>query len=223
MYSKRTDLRMATILKAMDFSIEKMYTYGRYKIIDKEILRTIEQYFPTNGNVLDIGCGFGLFSSYFAMGNDQLTFWGFDKNPHRINFAKNLSEKLQLKNVSFSVQNAVNLSNEHKFACIYMMDIIHHLPKDFVPQFIDNLAKNLNDDGILIIKDVDTFPYPKMLFTLILDKIMTPREPVYYWPSADLMALLDTNQFKVYRHSINDILPYSHVLYICYKGKQPTG
>jgi 2-polyprenyl-3-methyl-5-hydroxy-6-metoxy-1,4-benzoquinol methylase len=201
----------------MKLSIEKLYTYGRYKIIDKEILRTIEQYFPSSGNILDIGCGFGLFSSYFALGNDHLSFWGFDKNQRRIQFAETLSETLELKNVSFYVQNAVDLSAQEKYSMIYMMDIIHHLPKDFVPKFISNLTEILDYGGKLIIKDVDSFPFPKMVFTLLLDKIMSPSDPVHYWPSSELMNLLESNNLKVFRHSINDILPYPHVLYICHK------
>jgi 2-polyprenyl-3-methyl-5-hydroxy-6-metoxy-1,4-benzoquinol methylase len=208
---------MKSVLRAMDFSIEKLYSYGRYKILDKEILRSIEQYFPARGEVLDIGCGFGLFSSYFALGNDQLTFWGFDKNRKRIKFARQLAKNLELINASFDVQNAVEISIDQKYACIYMLDIIHHLPKEFVPKFIQGLVENLEEGGRLIIKDVDTFPYPKMVFTWLLDKIMSPQDTVHYWPSNEFIELLESNGLTVFRHSINDILPYSHVLYICHK------
>jgi hypothetical protein len=111
----------------------------------------------------------------------------------------------------------MDVTIDQKYACIYMLDIIHHLPREFVPEFIQNLVNVLEEGGRLIIKDVDTFPYPKMVFTWLLDRIMSPQDIVHYWPSAEFIDLLESNQLTVYRHSINDILPYSHVLYVCHK------
>ena len=42
--------------------IIRTYCYIRFLIMNMRILEEIEQYLPKTGRVLDVGCGFGLFS-----------------------------------------------------------------------------------------------------------------------------------------------------------------
>lgn len=209
---------MKRMLEAMPISIEKLYSYGRYKIIDKEILQTMEQYFPDQGKILDIGSGFGLFANYFAMGHSVRHISGFDKNKKRIDYSKAVAKRLNIKNVHFFVEDALHYSFTQNFDGIYMLDIIHHLPAEEILPLLKNIFSALNRDGVLLIKDIDTFPVSKMLFALFMDKMLSPKDEVHYWPSEKFLNMLRSVGFRVFRHSINDILPYSHVLYICYKS-----
>ena len=81
--------------------------------------------------------------------------------------------------------------------------------------FLATLRDALGPGGRLIIKDVSDRPLYKQLFTLVLDRLMVGREPIYYWPPHEIMAELRRVGFSVKKHSMNDILPYPHVIYAC--------
>ncbi len=71
-------------------------------------------------------------------------------------------------------------------------------------------------DGILLVKDVADRPRYKMLFTLLLDRLMVGFEPIRYWPPHELTDLLTTLGFDVVRHRMTDFLPYPHILYVAH-------
>ncbi|NNL72554.1 MAG: hypothetical protein HKP29_04245, partial [Silicimonas sp.] len=92
----------------------------------------------------------------------------------------------------------------------------HHLPQESVPEFLEKLKGLIKPGGLLILKDVADRPLVKMWFTLILDRLMVGMsEPIRYWPPAELIELLRSLGFDVKRHTMNDILPYPHMLYVC--------
>ena len=90
-------------------------------------------------------------------------------------------------------------------------------PQDSVAPLLQRIYDALLPDGILLVKDVDTVPAYKRLFTLALDRAMVGLEPIHYWPARDLISLLECVGFQVYSHEMRDILPYPHRLYICRK------
>ena len=54
----------------------------------QRFLDEIGQYLPERGRVLDLGCGFGLFSLYYASVYPGLRVEGLDRNPRRIAMAQ---------------------------------------------------------------------------------------------------------------------------------------
>ena len=74
------------------------------------------------------------------------------------------------------------------------------------------------DDGILMIKDVDTTPAYTRWFTPALDRIMVGMDPIRHWPSTEMIAMVERIKFRVYTHEMRDVLPYPHRLYVCRKG-----
>src|SRR5438045_9338795 len=55
-----------SIIRAYDDPIVRAYCWARFGILRQRFLDEIGQYLPAEGPVLDIGCGFGLFSLYYA-------------------------------------------------------------------------------------------------------------------------------------------------------------
>ena len=78
----------------------------------------------------------------------------------------------------------------------------------------DVLAIELKPGGVLLMKEVADRPRYKMLFTLALDRLMVGREPIHYWPPAELARVLEGLGFEVKTHRMTDFLPYPHILYI---------
>jgi len=209
------DDKVLRIIRAYDDRIVRAYCRGRFWILRQRFLDEIGQYLPAAGRVLDIGCGFGLFSLYYASQAPGLALRGLDLNPRRIAMARRAAVRLGLASVSYEVADARDFRCDGEYDAAYMLDIVHHVDEENVPPLIAELAKAVRPGGRLLIKDVGTRPVYKRWFTRALDCLMDPRAPVRYWAADELQALLVRTGFRVYRHLMVDYLPYPHVLYVC--------
>ena len=211
-------MRSATIrriIRAYDDPVVSAYCWVRFWILRQRFLDEIGQYLPDTGSVLDIGCGFGLFSLYYAASAPGRLLRGLDVDPRRIALARRAAARLGLDNVVYEQADARDFKGDADVQAAYMLDIIHHIPPATVPGLLAQLRRALPPGGLLLVKDVDTHPAPKRWFTWALDKAMSPGTPVCYWNAEALTAALEAARFTVRRHLMVDLLPYPHILYIC--------
>jgi SAM-dependent methyltransferase len=204
-----------SVISAYDDWIVRAYCWGRFWILRQRFLDEIGQYLPHAGRVLDLGCGFGLFSLYYATMRPRLELEGIDLDRRRILMARAAAKRLGLGNVRYQVGDVIEYRDSGLFDAAYMLDIVHHIRADAVRPLLEQMAKVLPPGGRLLVKDVERRPAWKRWFTHALDRLMDPRAPVHYWSGDDLQALLEQVGFTVYRHLMVDILPYPHILYIC--------
>lgn len=203
------------IVGSYDDWITRLYSLIRFAILRQPFLEEIGQYLPREGRILDLGCGFGLFSLYFASLEPGRRLLGVDLNPRRIERARASAHKLGLENVEYQVANVVEWEGKEQFDAIYFLDLVHHLPSGEVGNLLDKVRALLRPGGVLVIKDVADRPRYKRLFTLILDRLMVGMEPIRYWPPDELTELLEDDLgFEVIRHRLNDFLPYPHILFV---------
>ncbi len=205
---------ISAIVRAYDDTVVRAYCWGRFRILHQRFLIEIGQYLPREGHVLDVGCGFGLFSLYYARLRPDLRLLGVDKNEGRIALARRAAERLGLGNVRYEVADARTLTLAAPLDGAYMLDIVHHVPPGAVEPLLRQVHARLGPGGRLVVKDIERHPAYKRLFTLLLDKAMDPKAPVHYWDRPDVLALLERIGFEAVSHSMVDLLPYSHVLYV---------
>ena len=166
--------------------------------------------------MLDIGCGFGLFSLYYAATAPGRFVRGLDVNGRRIALARRAAARLGIDNVAYEEGDARDFKGDGEVAAAYMLDIVHHVPPESGAAAAAPAApRACRPAGTLLVKDVDTRPAPKRWFTWVLDKAMAPATPVRYWSAEELTAALEAAGFRVRRHLMVDVLPYPHVLYVC--------
>jgi len=207
--------RVLSVIRAYDDWIVRGYCWGRFWILRQRFLDEIGQYLPERGRVLDLGCGFGLFSLYYAATQPRRFVRGLDVNGRRLALARRAAARLGLANVAYEESDARDFKGDGEVSAAYMLDIVHHVPPASVPPLLRALRRALPAGGRLLVKDVDTHPAPKRWFTWLLDKAMAPTTPVHYWSADRLAAALETAGFTVHRHLMVDWLPYPHVLYVC--------
>ena len=203
------------IIRAYDDPVVRAYCWARFGILRQRFLDEIGQYLPDEGPVLDIGCGFGLFSLYYAATGPRRLLRGLDLSPRRVAQARAAAARLALDNVSYEAGDARDFKGDGEVSAAYMLDIVHHVPPGSVPPLLHALRRCLPTGGRLLVKDVDTRPAPKRWFTWLLDRAMAPATPVHYWSAEALAQALDDAGFTVRRHLMVDLLPYPHVLYVC--------
>jgi 2-polyprenyl-3-methyl-5-hydroxy-6-metoxy-1,4-benzoquinol methylase len=207
------------IIRAYDDPVVRAYCWIRFGILRQRFLDEIGQYLPAEGTVLDVGCGFGLFSLYYAATGPRRVLRGLDVNARRIALARRAARRLGIENVAYEEGDARDFKGEGDVAAAYMLDIVHHVPASAVAPLIRQLRRALMPGGILLVKDVDTRPVAKRWFTWTLDKLMSPATPVHYWSADALCAVLESAGFVVRRHLMVDVLPYPHILYVCGTGR----
>jgi cyclopropane fatty-acyl-phospholipid synthase-like methyltransferase len=203
------------IIGAYDDPVIRAYCWARFWILRQRFLDEIGQYLPATGAVLDIGCGFGLFSLYYAATAPGRFVRGLDVNLTRIGVARRAAARLGIDNVHYEQGDARDFKGDGEVAAAYMLDIVHHIPAAAVPPLLASLRRCLPAGGRLLVKDVDTRPAPKRWFTWALDRAMAPRTPVRYWSADELTTALAAAGFEVRRHLMVDFLPYPHILYVC--------
>ncbi|PYP92087.1 MAG: hypothetical protein DMG65_05560 [Candidatus Angelobacter sp. Gp1-AA117] len=215
-FLKESKSRIAEICGSYNSLPARIYARLRFLILRKEFLDAMGQYLPRQGSILDVGCGFGLFSLYFA-GEPGRNIQGFDLNPQRIAAAQSAARVLNLGNVTFSYDDARGFASKGPLDAAFMVDIIHHIPVASARDLLEKIAASIRPGGALIVKDIARRPAYKKWFTWILDKAMDFRAPVHYWEVAELRTELQRHFAQVDVQSMPDILPYPHVLYVCRK------
>ena len=208
---------IARVVEAYDDWVIRAYSRARFLILRQRFLDEIGQYLPQSGNVLDLGCGFGLFSLYYAQGLPGVSFHGVDLDARRVGIAREAGRRLGLENVQYVIGDARDFRASREYAGAYMLDIVHHVEPAAVRPLLAELHATLAPGACLLVKDVDTRPAYKRWFTHALDLLVTPGNPPHYWAAETLQAALEESGFRVFRHSMVDFLPYPHVLYVCRK------
>jgi 2-polyprenyl-3-methyl-5-hydroxy-6-metoxy-1,4-benzoquinol methylase len=208
---------IARVVDAYDDWVIRTYSRARFLILRQRFLDEIGQYLPAAGDVLDLGCGFGLFSLYYAQTRPGLTLHGIDLDARRIGIAREAARRLGVGNVNYAVGDARDFRARREYAGAYMLDIVHHVAPEGVRALVGELHAALVPGGCLVVKDVDTRPVYKRWFTHALDLVVSPGSPPRYWPADVLQALLEEAGFQVFRHAMVDFLPYPHMLYVCRK------
>ena len=200
--------------------IIKFYAFIRFKIIHIRFLEEIEQYLPEEGTLLDLGCGCGLFALYMALCKPKAHVIGLDMNARRLEIAQMAAAKLGVHNISFLRQDLRDWHPDQAIAGAYALDVFHHIPVENGNRLLGDLFKHIETGGRLILKDIDTQPRTLLLFTYLLDVVMSPHDDFYYRSAGAWRRQLDTSGFApIYTHYLWDILPYPHILLIC--GKPP--
>ncbi|MCG3141447.1 MAG: Trans-aconitate 2-methyltransferase [Anaerolineae bacterium] len=196
----------------------KWYAAIRFRIIRLDFLEEIEQYLPDEGEVLDLGCGFGLFALYMATCRPHIRVIGVDINRERIAIAENSAKKLGLGNIRFITEDLTAWKPEQKVTAAYSLDVFHHIPLSAGNRLILDLFQHLEPGGKFLLKDIDAADKPQLLFTYLLDLLMSPRDPYSYRTAAAWQEQLRATGFSpVYLHRMRDILPYPHIFFISSK------
>lgn len=190
----------------------KLYTFLRFKILP---IRKIEKLLPKKGLVLDVGCGYGVTSIYFALKNKNRQIVGSELDSKRVKIAKKNSR--DIKNLTFKKANLID-NEKVKFDCIVAIDLLHHISDLEKQKFISKAKEILKNDGTLIIKDIDKKPFLKYFWNYFHDLLMTKFSRLYFFSSKDFENLLIKNNFKIIKKGKFKSFFYPHIFYVCQKN-----
>lgn len=99
-------------------------------------------------NILDAGCGIGFFLS--SLSRIAKHIWAVDYAKYSLDYAKYMSQKRKLRNITFSKVNLIKKLpfSTRKFDLVVCLSVLEHI-KD-LDIVCDNFRRVLKNDGILI-------------------------------------------------------------------------
>ncbi|HLK35813.1 MAG TPA: class I SAM-dependent methyltransferase [Polyangiaceae bacterium] len=193
--------------------IERAYSLVRFSILRPKLLSVMDLLLPDDGLVLDVGCGFGLFAAYFGQTQPRRRIVGVDPDARRVGLARRVADRLALREHQFVVGDVRDAPLEGPFDAVYVLDVMHHLPREGQRPVLERLRSLLLPGGVLIIKDITTEPRFGLLFTEALDRLMVGwREPLAYRHHREWGEMLAELGFRVRIVRVPDVLPYPHVV-----------
>jgi len=194
--------------------IERAYAYARFVIMRQKLLAMMNLILPDEGRILDVGCGFGLFSAYFALMCPGRRLVGVDPSARRVEMARSVATRLELAN-EYRHGTVATASLRGPFDAIFMLDVLHHVPPDSQLELLTDLHRLLAPGGVMLIKDVTTDQPLKLKFTELLDRVMVGfDEPLAYRHHHDWSRLLAGLGMRTRIVRVPDVLPYPHVVIV---------
>jgi 2-polyprenyl-3-methyl-5-hydroxy-6-metoxy-1,4-benzoquinol methylase len=193
--------------------IERAYSRIRFSIMRPKLLSVMDLLLTDRGRILDVGCGFGLFAAYFGQMHPRRRIVGVDPDARRIGIARHVAERVGLRDHVFIAGDIRDAQVQGPFDAAYVLDVMHHLPRDDQRRVLERIATLLVPGGTLIVKDITTEPRFGLLFTELLDRAMVGwDEPLAYRHHREWGAILDEIGFETRAVRVPDILPYPHVV-----------
>lgn len=210
--------RLSRVIDSYDDWLVRSYCWLRFAVIPLRFLEDMGQFLPRTGRVLDIGCGFGLFSLYFASSYPDIEIHGLDLSARRVAVARRSARRLGLPNVHFECGDArlIAQSRSQPYDAVFTLDVLHHLSAAEGSALVGTVFEQLlAAEGTFVIKDVTTRPRPMLWFTYLLDAVMNPGQSFHYRSRERWLELLRSSGFNhTESHHLWDLLPYPHILII---------
>ena len=210
---------MRRIVRALP-PVESAYARIRFTIMRSKLLSVMDLLLPAEGRILDVGCGFGLFAAYFAQTQPGRRITGIDTNEKRIAMARRLMASLGQDGHEFFARDAraVQRVAGGTFNAIYVLDVMHHVPREDQEALLVCLHDLLAPGGVLVLKDITTQPAFGLKFTELLDRVMVGwNEPLAYRHHSEWGAILSRIGLRSRAVRVPDILPYPHVVIAAWK------
>lgn len=138
-----------SILKLQLPFTEKVFCLMRYLSAP---FNEVEKMVPKKGNILDVGCGHGLFGLILEKNSKQRFILGIDPDAKKIDQANKVAKAY--KHLSFRKISLGKLDCSKKFDCLILFDVDYLLDLNDKEKILKQAKKAITDDGNIIVKTV---------------------------------------------------------------------
>jgi 2-polyprenyl-3-methyl-5-hydroxy-6-metoxy-1,4-benzoquinol methylase len=167
--------------------------YVRYRVPFVNI-DSIAQFLPEAGDIVDLGCGFGVLANLLATRNPNWHVTGIDLDRHRIAVARTTIN--DRTNIDFRVGDA--RTDIQSTDAVIMTDFLHHLKVPDQNALLETVYQRLRPEGSLILLEVPTRPFWRCAMSWLSDWILYPfQEKAHFRSPEEMTATLETIGFRV--------------------------
>jgi uncharacterized protein len=126
--------------------------YLKVKIRLEKDYELFHRHLPMEGQITDIGCGYGFMSYMMSFLSENRTMTGIDYDKEKIETANHVAAKHD--RISFLHGDVLNMELPVSKAFI-LADVLHYFPEDEQEKLIDCCVKKLEEGGVMMIRDGD--------------------------------------------------------------------
>ncbi len=166
---------------------------------------------PRKGIIYDIGCGYGYLSYMLHFVSDERIVTGIDHDSEKILVANNCpskNEKACLLTGKINFECADIIKYEFKPADVFLLsDVLHYIPKKDQETVIANCINNLNDNGMIIIRDANSklkdrhkgTKFTELFSTKVFgfNKTVSESKELYFISSDDILEIFKKHNMEV--------------------------
>lgn len=166
---------------------------------------------PEGAQILDVGCGGGLFLGLAAETGRLSGGIGFDANPTTIASAHQL--RLESDTVEFRHLDVEEPWPEGPFDVVSMIDVMHHIPPAAQPGIFAQVAARLKPGGLFLYKDINARDVIRASANRLHDLVLA-QDWVHYLPTPRAQTLAAEAGFAEERYAKINRFWYGHDLHI---------
>lgn len=177
---------------------------------------------PPQGDVLDVGCGHGLFALMLALAYPRRRVLGVDPSPAKLAVARRVGGGVP--NVEFRLGSVE--AADGRFQCITILDVLYLLPPEEKRRVVLGCCERLAPGGVLLVKANDTHPAWKYGVARLQEQVMTGlgltlgSGSLHFYSCRQNAELLRQAGFQVEVVHLGHWSPYPHVLLV---ARAPDG
>ena len=192
----------------------KLRLENNYELFDSLI--------PRKAKIYDIGCGYGFLSYMLHFVSEDRKITAIDYDDEKISVANNCN--LKNENIQFECADVTQI--KFKPADVFILsDVLHYISEEKQEKIIENCIHNLNEDGMIIIRDANTklkdrhkgTKWTEIFSTQIMkfNKTADDSKELYFRSSDDIFAMF--NQYDTKIEVIDQTKLTSNVVYVIRK------
>lgn len=126
--------------------------YVRIKLSLERNYEIIHNKIPSDANIVDIGCGYGMLSYMLNFTSEKRNILGIDYDKDKIELASHCVSKNDRINFVNSDAMTYNYPQSDVFI---LSDVLHYMTESDQEHLLHNCIENLNPGGVIIIRDGD--------------------------------------------------------------------
>ena len=187
-----------------------IYTYWRYWEYPRYL--KMEKMLPKKGIIIDLGCGYGIFTNFMAAAGPKRKIIAMEFNKNKIKEAKK-----GFPNVKYFAGDITKAKVDQADAII-LMHVLHHLDSyKKQEEFLAKIVSKIKKGGILLIDEVFNQPPWKRHFGRLVDFLLYPFQPVYYRFRPEMVKLLKKFPLELIKIENVDgnLAPFAQIVYLC--------
>lgn len=172
---------------------------------------TVLEHVPEGAEVLDVGCGGGLFLGLAAGTRGLRAGLGFDANAGVIEIANGMAAAFDT--LSFRCIDVGEPWPEGAFDVVSMIDVMHHIPPAVQPAILPMVAARLRPGGVFLYKDINGADRLRAAANRLHDLVLA-QEWVRYLPRPRLRELAAAAGLAEEHHETINRLWYGHDFHV---------
>lgn len=134
---------------------------------------------PHRSRIFDIGCGNGALLNLIYQTKSPIKIGGIEISKKLVDNANELLHKTLNNNsenyieINIKQYDGISLPNLIGYDVVLLVDVLHHIPKIQLMDFLLSLKQNMKSGSILILKDIDAGKALLVLFNKLHDLIVS--------------------------------------------------